>query len=198
MPRGGEIFIDTRLASGGAFLPPPDVVMIDGRLRPACAPPALSTKPANDESCLTIMPCARCTTSSKGFVKPATIVGQMAVFHVTPREWPSWADRLAHGAMRTRARPRPTPWTTASFPDIPVSHAPRQNQPEHQPELKLLSDTTLRKISRIAANPKIPWSRLLAAIEPLRGAAIRTKRASSRRCSTKDGLNGDLLGMPGE
>lgn len=76
------------------FFRQPDVVLIDGRLRPACfVTCCLRTKRP-----LKVLfddygerPMYRIVEE---ICKPTEIVGRMAAFEVTPREWPSWTEDL--------------------------------------------------------------------------------------------------------
>lgn len=76
------------------FFRAPDVVLVDGRLRPACfVNTCLRTRQP-----LTVLfddyanrPMYHVVEE---LLKPIEIVGRLAVFRVTPQEWPSWTEDL--------------------------------------------------------------------------------------------------------
>lgn len=76
------------------FFRAPDTILIDGRIRPACFVNAClrTLQP------VTILFDDYATRPMyhvvEELLKPTEIVGRMAVFHVTPQEWPSWTDDL--------------------------------------------------------------------------------------------------------
>lgn len=96
--------VDDRLWSGfyryplgiwaESFFRQPELVLIDGRLRPACF---LATC-INTRAPVTVLfddYLDRCSYKVvEELVRPTTTVGRMAVFHITPREWPAWAHAL--------------------------------------------------------------------------------------------------------
>jgi len=76
------------------YFRPPDVVLIDGRLRPACFVNCClrASQP------VTILFDDYATRPMyhvvEELVKPSSLAGRMAVFHVEPQEWPSWSEDL--------------------------------------------------------------------------------------------------------
>lgn len=76
------------------FFRMPDVILIDGRLRPACL--VYSCMKANRPVTILFDDYASRPMYHvvEVLVKPARIVGRMAVFKITPQEWPSWTEDL--------------------------------------------------------------------------------------------------------
>jgi hypothetical protein len=76
------------------FFRSPDTILVDGRLRPACLV----------NSCLSASQPITILFDDYGtrpmyhvdetLVKPAYMAGRMAVFKVTPQEWPKWSEDL--------------------------------------------------------------------------------------------------------
>ncbi len=76
------------------FFRQPDTVLIDGRLRPAC----FVATCINTRAPLTVLFDDYLNRPSykvvEELVRPTEIIGRMAVFHITPHEWPAWTHAL--------------------------------------------------------------------------------------------------------
>lgn len=76
------------------FFRQPDLVLIDGRLRPAC----FVATCINTRAPVTVLFDDYCNRPSYRIVeelmRPVRTVGRMAVFHVEPRQWPAWTQAL--------------------------------------------------------------------------------------------------------
>jgi hypothetical protein len=76
------------------FFRMPDVILIDGRLRPAC----LVYSCLKADQPVTILFDDYATRPMyhvvEVLVKPECMVGRMAVFKISPQEWPSWTEDL--------------------------------------------------------------------------------------------------------
>ena len=74
------------------FFRQPDVVLIDGRLRPAC----FVATCLNSHAPVTILFDDYFNRNSykivENLIAPTEIVGRMAIFHITPRAWPVWTQ----------------------------------------------------------------------------------------------------------
>lgn len=77
-----------------SFFRQPDLVLIDGRLRPACF---LATCINTCEPVTLLFDDYVNRESYKvveELIRPASIVGRMAIFHIKPRQWPAWTQAL--------------------------------------------------------------------------------------------------------
>ena len=117
------------------FFRQPDLVMIDGRLRPAC----FVTACLRTRQPITILfddyavrPMYHVVEE---LVKPVETVGRMAVFQVAPREWPSWADDLLIELCGLASYEADTV-DYSKLPDIPVLHMLRANKDSLEHQLK--------------------------------------------------------------
>jgi hypothetical protein len=76
------------------FFREPEVILIDGRLRPAC----LVNSCMRASRPITVLFDDYGTRPMYHIVevllKPTYMVGRMGVFHVTPQEWPKWTENL--------------------------------------------------------------------------------------------------------
>lgn len=75
------------------FFRQPDVVLIDGRMRPACfVATCLRTKKQPVTILFDDYANRPMYHVIEELAKPAEVVGRMARFEITPRDWPNWAE----------------------------------------------------------------------------------------------------------
>lgn len=108
------------------FFRQPEIILIDGRLRPACLV----------NSCLRATQPVTILFDDYGtrpmyhvvevLVKPARMVGRMAVFHVTPQEWPSWTEDLFL-ELCTMVSVEADEVDYSKIPDIPIIRSSNLN-----------------------------------------------------------------------
>lgn len=76
------------------FFRQPDLVLIDGRLRPACFVAIC----INTRAPVTVLFDDYLNRQSykvvEELVRPSAIVGRMAIFHIEPCQWPAWTQAL--------------------------------------------------------------------------------------------------------
>lgn len=72
----------------------PDTILIDGRLRPACFVNACVRTQAPVTVLFDDYGPRPMYHVVEELLKPTEMIGRMAVFHIAPREWPSWIEDL--------------------------------------------------------------------------------------------------------